>query len=66
MSADRVDNAETDEDGGGGDEKYEIMALRETVGNGGQTCSVMPKPSTRTIQSWMSAPCGGCGGRNWE
>ena len=42
------------------------MALRKTVGDGGQTCSVMPKPSTRTIQSWMSAPCGGCGRRKGE
>ena len=42
------------------------MTLRRTVGDGGQTCSVMPKPSTRTIQSWMSAPCGGCGRRKGE
>ena len=42
------------------------MTLRRTVGDGGQTCSVMPKPSTRTIQSWMSAPCGGCGRRKEE
>ena len=27
MSADRVDNAEADEDGGGGDEKYEINSM---------------------------------------
>ena len=35
MSADRVDNTETDEDGGGGDEEYEIKALRKTVEGGG-------------------------------
>jgi len=27
VSADRVDNAEADEDGGGGDEKYEINSM---------------------------------------
>ena len=27
MSADRADDAETDEDGGGGDEKYEINSM---------------------------------------
>ena len=32
MSADRVDSAEADEDGGRGDGKYEIKALRKTVG----------------------------------
>ena len=26
-----------------------------------QTCSVMPKPNTGTIPSWICAPCGGCG-----
>jgi len=30
------------------------------------TCSVMPKPNTRIIPSWMSAPCGGCGRRKGE
>ena len=34
MLEDRADGAEADEDGGGGDEKYEIMALRKTVGSG--------------------------------
>ena len=42
------------------------MTLWRTVGDGGQTYSVMPKPSTRTIQSWMSAPCEGCGRRKGE
>jgi hypothetical protein len=32
VSTDRVDDATADEDGGGGDEKYEIKALRKTVG----------------------------------
>ena len=36
MSADRVDNTETDEDGGGGDGEYEIKALRKTGGSGGK------------------------------
>ena len=27
---------------------------------------VMPKPKTGSILSWMSAPCGGCGGRKGE
>ena len=37
MSADRVDSAEADEDGGGRDEKYEeIKILRKTVGSGGK------------------------------
>ena len=31
-----------------------------------QTCSVMPKPNTGIILCWMSAPCGGCGGRKGE
>ena len=31
------DVGETDEDGGGGDEKYEIKALRKIVGSGGDT-----------------------------
>ena len=31
MSADRADDAETDEDGGGGDEEYEINSM---VGTG--------------------------------
>ena len=26
----------------------------------------MPKPNTRTIQSWTSAPCGECGRRKGE
>ena len=30
------DAAEADEDGGGGDEEYEIKALRKTVGSGGK------------------------------
>ena len=25
------------------------------------TCSVMPKPNTVIILSWICAPCGGCG-----
>ena len=29
MSADRVDNTEADEDGGGGDEEYEINSMGE-------------------------------------
>ena len=35
MFEDRRDVAEADEDGGGGDEEYEIRALREAVGSGG-------------------------------
>ena len=31
MSADRVDDAEADEDGGGGDEKYEINSTGEPL-----------------------------------
>lgn len=34
MQEDRRNAAEADEDGGGGDEKYEIKALRKTVGSG--------------------------------
>ena len=29
MSPDRIDNAKADEDGGGGDEKYEISMMGE-------------------------------------
>ena len=36
MFEDRRDAAEADEDGGGGDEEYEIKALRKTVGSGGK------------------------------
>ena len=36
MQEDRRDAAEVDEDGGGGDEEYEIKALRKTVGSGGK------------------------------
>jgi len=36
VQEDRRDAAEADEDGGGGDEKYEIKALRKTVGSGGK------------------------------
>jgi hypothetical protein len=36
VSEDRTDAAEADEDGGGGDEEYEIKALRKTVGSGGK------------------------------
>ena len=36
MFEDRADAAEADEDGGGRDEKYEIKALRKTVGSGGK------------------------------
>ena len=35
MFEDRRDVAEADEDGGGRNEKYEIKALRKTVGSGG-------------------------------
>ena len=35
MFEDRADVAAADEDGGGGDEKYEIKALRKTVWCGG-------------------------------
>ena len=34
MSPDRIDNAEADEDGGGGDGKYEINSMGETVRTG--------------------------------
>ena len=34
MFEDRRDVAEADEDGGGRNEKYEIKALRKTVGSG--------------------------------
>jgi len=33
---DRRDADEADEDGRGGDEEYEIKALRKTVGSGGK------------------------------
>ena len=36
MQEDRTDAAEADEDGGGGDEEFEIKALRKTVGSGGK------------------------------
>lgn len=36
MSQNRADVTEADEDGGGGDEEYEIKALRKTVGSGGK------------------------------
>lgn len=36
MFEDRRDVAEADEDGGRRDEKYEIKALRKTVGSGGK------------------------------
>ena len=36
MFEDRADVVEADEDGGGGDEEYEIKALRKTVGSGGK------------------------------
>ena len=32
----------------------------------GFTYSVMPKPNTRIISSWMNAPCGGCGRKKGE
>ena len=35
-AGDEGDAAEADEDGGGGEEKYEIKALRKTVGSGGK------------------------------
>ena len=34
MSPDRVNNAEADEDGGGGDEEYEVNSLGEPVRTG--------------------------------
>ena len=42
------------------------MILQKTVGSGGKTCSVMPKPNTEIILSWICAPCGGSGGRKGE
>ena len=36
MQKDRRDAAEADEDGGGGDEEYDIKASRKTVGKGGK------------------------------
>jgi hypothetical protein len=36
VQEDRRDAAEADEDGGGRDEEYEVMALRKTVGSGGK------------------------------
>ena len=39
MWEDRRDGAEADEDGGGGREKYEIKALRKTVGGGGKVAT---------------------------
>ena len=36
MQEDRRNAAETDEDGGGGDEEYEINSPRKTVGSGGK------------------------------
>ena len=36
MFEDRRDVAEADEDGGGGDEYNEVMALRKSVGKGGK------------------------------
>ena len=35
MSQNRADVTEADEDGGGGDEYNEVMALRKTVGSSG-------------------------------
>ena len=43
-----------------------ISSVTCTAAPASQTCSVMPKPNTGTIQSWTSAPCGGCGGRKGE
>ena len=43
-----------------------ISSVTCTAAPVSQTCSVMPKPNTRTIQSWRSAPCGGCGGKKGE
>ena len=43
-----------------------ISSVTCTAVPAGQTCSVMPKPNIRTIPSWMSAPCGGCGRRKGE
>ena len=43
-----------------------ISSVTCTAAPASQTCSVMPKPNTRTILSWMSAPCGECGGRKGE
>ena len=40
MQKDRRNAAEADEDGGGGDEKYEIKALRKTVGSGGKVATM--------------------------
>ena len=54
---------DADGDGGGRDEKYEINSIGEPArtGSKGKTCSVMPKPNTEIILSWICAPCGGCG-----
>lgn len=43
-----------------------ISSVTCTAGHAGRICSVMPKPNTGIILSWMSAPCGGCGRREGE
>ena len=47
MPEDRRDAAETDEDGGGGDEEYEIKAPRKTVGSGGRVATLSQHTETR-------------------
>ena len=51
MSEDRANAAEADEDGGGGDEEYEIKALRKTVGSGGKGRDGIATYETRIIRT---------------
>ena len=43
-----------------------ISSVTCTAVPASQTCSVMPKPNAVIIQSWICAPCGGCGRRKGE
>ena len=49
MSEDRGTDAEADEDGGGGDEKYEINSMGEPSGTGLLRMVAMASQHTETI-----------------
>ena len=49
MSADRADDAEIDEDGGGGDEEYEINSMGNHRAQGERRC-----PADKRRERWLT------------